>query len=84
MDTEAVPVSGVSGQDLPQRESNGHRQRGKEQRELTQVQPLCNGKATKKVDMEASFEVRLRRPFLEDPGRSRLKKGSSTRKKIQI
>ena len=30
------------------------------------------------------FDVRLRRPFLEDLGRSRLEKGSSTWKKVKV
>ena len=38
----------VSGKDLPQRESDAHKQRGQEQRELTQVQPLCVAKPLKR------------------------------------
>ena len=52
-----------------------------DRRELTQVQPLLPVRPVKKLKMEATFEVNLRQPFLEDRGRSRLEKGSSTWKK---
>ena len=44
---------------------------------------MC-GKGTEKNQMAARLDVRLRRPFLEDLGRSGRNKGSSTWKKVKV
>ena len=55
-----------------------------EPRELTGVEPLCVAKGTEKNQVAARLDVRLRRPFLEDLGRSGRNKGSSTWKKVKV
>ena len=44
---------------------------------------MC-GQGTEKNQMAARLGVRLRRPFLEDLGRSGRNKGSSTWKKVKV
>ena len=83
MDTEAVPVSGVSGQDLPQRESNGHRQRGKEQRELTQVQPLCMAKPLKRSTWKLVLKSGCGAPFWRIPAAHGSKRGPAPGKRYK-
>ena len=62
------------------RKRRSQAQRAGTERADTGTASVC-GEGTEKNQMAARFDVRLRRPFLEDLGRSRLKKGSSAWKK---
>ena len=67
--------------DLP-KESNPDKHTGTERADRSRAS-MC-GKGTEKNQMAARLDVRLRRPFLGDLGRSGRNKGSSTWKKVKV
>ena len=77
-------LNGVSGKDLPQRESDAHEHRGQEPRELTLVQPLCVAKALKRTKWQLVLTSGCGAPFWRISAAHGSKRGPAPGKRMDL